>query len=245
MNKFIFQKAKVFFNIMSLLGLGLSLFSLRASAEGVFENFDSYASGSNLPGQGGWTGWLGDSRYVGPISSLYSLSPNNSLFVNNSSTDVVLPFTSVNSGQWTLSFWQYIENSSAHSGIGLLNEYPPVGIPGSYNVVIEIDLWGNTVGDYFRGNVAQAIEQRWVENRFEMDFDANSFSWFYDGNHVQSGTWHTAGRTPSLGALELWGEGARVYYDNIALVPVPEPGCLSIFGFGAIVWAASVRKQSK
>jgi hypothetical protein len=52
------------------------------AAAAVFEDFETYAVGSNLHGQGGWAGWTGDPGAGALVSSNYSFSPIRSVNIS-------------------------------------------------------------------------------------------------------------------------------------------------------------------
>ena len=75
------------------------------------EDFDSYAAGSLLHGQGGWEAWDNNPQWTANVTDSQSRSPSNSVEVAlwpTGWTDIVYQFYGVNSGKWNLTVWQYV-----------------------------------------------------------------------------------------------------------------------------------------
>src|SRR5882672_10566508 len=92
------------------LALFVSLAGLPAGAA-VFDDFESYAVGSNLHGQGGWSGWAGNPGAGAVVSTTFSFSPTRSVNVTGA-TDLVRTFSGVTNGQWVFKVMQYIPSTS-------------------------------------------------------------------------------------------------------------------------------------
>src|SRR4030042_3334301 len=74
---------------------------------GWTENFDSYATGSQMHGQGGWKGW-GNVPGAGALTSnVQAHSVPNSVAILGAS-DLVHEYSGYTSGVWTYSAWQYV-----------------------------------------------------------------------------------------------------------------------------------------
>ncbi len=63
------------------------------------DNFDSYATGSQLIGQGGWEGWDNNPAAGALTSSAQALSAPNSAAILGA-TDLVHQYSGYTSGQW-------------------------------------------------------------------------------------------------------------------------------------------------
>ena len=71
------------------------------------DNFDSYATGSQLIGQGGWEGWDNNPAAGALTSSAQALSaPNSAAIVG--ATDLVHQYSGYTSGQWVYTARQFI-----------------------------------------------------------------------------------------------------------------------------------------
>ena len=87
------------------------------------DDFDSYAAGSDMHGQGGWKGWDNNPGAGALVTSDLAHTVPNSVDVNGGS-DLVHEFAGFASGVWTLSAWTYIPaQSSTTSYFIALNTY--------------------------------------------------------------------------------------------------------------------------
>ena len=109
-------------------GMAIVLFAClavlaRPAAAQVFDDFESYAVGSNLHGQGGWAGWMGNASAGALVSTNFSFSPIRSVNITGAS-DLVHTFSGATNGQWVFSVMQYIPSSSTgDSYVILMNTY--------------------------------------------------------------------------------------------------------------------------
>ena len=71
------------------------------------DNFDSYATGSQLHGQGGWKGWDNNPAAGALTSSAQARSAPNSAAIVGAS-DLVHQYSGYTSGQWVYTAWQYV-----------------------------------------------------------------------------------------------------------------------------------------
>jgi len=80
--------------------------SLEETGVGVVwsEDFDSYADGSSMHGQGGWKGWDNDPTWTAYVSSAKSLS-NVDI---KADADLVHEYDGYTTGDYTYTAWQYI-----------------------------------------------------------------------------------------------------------------------------------------
>ena len=188
------------------------------------ENFDSYAVGSGLHGQGGWEGWLGDPTWNAYITDVVSLSPMNSVEITGTS-DMVHPYTGYSTSQWIYTAHQYIPSSfSGQTYFIMLNTYA-----GTQNWSIQVAFTGGmVVNEGISGGTLPIAYDRWVEIRVMIDLAANMQTFYYNGQVLYVGTWTgevSTGGALNIGAVDLFANGASpVYYDDLSLVqdiPVP------------------------
>src|ERR1017187_5067145 len=103
----------------------LALLPGQAAAGPVFDDFESYAVGSNLHGQGGWTGWSNNPGAGALVATNFAFSPTRSVDITGAS-DLVHTFFGATNGQWVFSTRQYIPStSSGTTYVILLNRYQP------------------------------------------------------------------------------------------------------------------------
>ena len=178
------------------------------------EDFDSYALGSGLHGQGGWEGWLGDPTFDAYVTDVYSQSAPHSVDITPTS-DIVQPFSET-SGQWVMTAFNYIPSgSTGEQYFILLNSYPTtlwslqMLFSSATGMVTVVEGTGTTA----------IINDRWVEVRVEIDLDVDLQNIYYDGVLLDSIPWAGSGGVLEIAALDLFSNaGSSIYWDDISLV---------------------------
>jgi len=74
------------------------------------DNFDSYALGSSMHGQGGWKGWDDDPTWTAYVSNVKSMSSPHSVDIV-ADADLIHEYSGCTSGQWTYTAWQFIPDN--------------------------------------------------------------------------------------------------------------------------------------
>jgi hypothetical protein len=219
------------------------------------ENFDSYANGSQIIGQGGWVGWDNDPTVGAVVSSLYSESAPNSIRIfgtsSSSYTDLVRQFSGYTSGRWQLSASQYIPTASIGKTYVILpNNYNHNG-PYNWTVQTSFDLGPANVAvdDFWGGSAVPILRDRWVDLVYDIDLTANTVSAYYNGTLFSTHVWQTgADGLNEISAIDLYSDAGPAFYDNIRLVAIPEPGAVSLltaFGlFGVAFWVRGNRARA-
>ncbi|MCB9155344.1 MAG: S8 family serine peptidase, partial [Caldilineae bacterium] len=190
------------------------------------DNFDSYATGSQLIGQGGWEGW-GDNAAAGALtSSTQARSAPNSAAIEVDS-DLVHQYSGYTSGVWHYTAWQYVPgNFSGETYFILLNEYTSTGGgDGNWSVQVHFNsatgqVLADGVGSVFPP--LSLITDQWVELRVEINLDADTQTFYYDNQVLYTGSWSegvSGGGSINIAAVDLFANGAStVYYDDLSLV---------------------------
>lgn len=191
-----------------------------------FDDFDSYATGSQMHGQGGWKGWENNPAYGALTTDLVARSTPNSVEIVDAS-DLVHEYSGYTAGFWTYTAWQYVPSDfSGESYFLLLNQYDDVGATNNWSTQVhfraDTDLViADGVGS---GSTLPLVRDRWVEIRVEINLNNDSQQFYYDGQLLFEGSW-TDGMSGdgilNIGAVDLYANGASaVYYDDLSLVEV-------------------------
>lgn len=230
----------------SVFTLAIAVIAVSAVAQPWSDNFDSYATGSQMHGQGGWKGW-DNSLAAGALTSgaQASSAPNSVDIVGGS--DLVHTFAGATSGQWVFAGQTY--HGTAFSGQSLfimLNIYNDGG-PYNWSTQVQFDGGAGTVSDFdVPASTMAMVRDQWVDFRNEIDLDANTQSFFYNNQLLFTKSWTegvSGGGAVDIGAIDLFANGATsMYYDNLSLTAVPEPASMLALGLGA---AALLRRKRR
>jgi len=184
-----------------------------------FENWDSYASGADVHGLGGWKGWDNDPAYTAYTSNIQSLSSPNSIAIAGYS-DLVHEYSGYDDGMWCFTAFQFVpSNHTGESFFILLNEYNDGG-SYSWSTQVLFDYNGEVL-DLSSGNSLPLIKGQWVEIRVEIDLETNLQKFYYGGILLYECPWTVMGGPTSIGAIDLYANGSStVYYDNLSLVEI-------------------------
>jgi len=200
------------------------------STDPVWEDgFDDYTLGQFLdgtPDDGGWTGW-DDTPAAGAyvVDTEVLTSPHSVDVVG--ATDLVHEYQGLTAGQFTYTAWQYVpEDFIGQSYFILLSHYEVPATQESclWAVQIRFDSDLGIVESEYGGPSTTLITGQWVELRTEIDLDADSYSFYYDGELLETKAWTATPNNNFLGVLEisavdLFANGATsVYYDNMSII---------------------------
>ncbi len=212
------------------------------------DNFDTYAAGSGLIGQGGWQGWAGTvPAPEGYVVNNQSATAPNSLrlrlanpILNTQNTDVV-QVHAIAGGKWIYSAMTYSPTGATGTAYFiLLHTYPAfawsldMALNQSTNMVSTLELPGP-------GGAATPqpiVRDQWIPVRAEIDLDAFTLSVFYNNQPVTTNIVWGTGTINTLQCLDLYSDSTdEFYYDNIKLAKNCYPDCngdgnLNIADFG-------------
>ena len=215
-----------------------------ASADIFSEDFESYADGSALHGQGGWKGWNNTSGAGAPVSSSYAYSGSNSVEAVGSA-DLVHEFD-LTGGMWEFSIMQYIpDGTSGESWFILLNTYSDNGAQ-DWSVQLDFNLGtGAITSNYDGGTLANIVYDKWIEIKCVIDLDNNTVDEYYNGEFISTHQWDDNNHN-TLGCIDLYGNGASsIYYDDILILPptiayspVPSDGATHRDTWANLSWSA-------
>ncbi len=190
------------------------------------DNFDSYATGSQLHGQGGWKGWADDPAAGALASNAQARSVPNSAAILGAS-DLVHEYAETD-GQWVYTAWQYLPaNFAGQSYFILLNTYNDAGSGLNWSTQLCFDaasglLYDDVPGDCSGTSTLPLVTGQWVEIRVEIDLDADTQAIYYNNQLLVQDTWSghvSGGGTTTIAAVDLFANNAStVYYDDLSLV---------------------------
>src|SRR4051812_47655533 len=141
------------------------------------ENFDSYANGSVIYGQGGWEPWPGGADAF--IDNTHASSPPNSLR-DQALSDVVHRFN-ITSGRWVLRIMTYVPGPSTPNyvpGLGayvILTDTFTDGGAATTHWAVQVafnDGSADVVQSQFDNQFLPLVYDAWKEFRAEIDLDA-------------------------------------------------------------------------
>ncbi|HOY57557.1 MAG TPA: PEP-CTERM sorting domain-containing protein [Verrucomicrobiota bacterium] len=225
----------------TILGLSVVVaMACVAQAQDFSENFDGYAAGSNMHGQGGWKGWGNDAGAGAVVSSSQAKSAPNSVNITGGS-DLVHQFN-YTSGKWQISINQYVPSSvtSGESYLIFLNKYSDAGDNNwSIQTVgnLATGIFGESGGSDLAGHTSTLpiVRDAWSTWTLDVDLDNNKVQQYYNG--VAFGpehAWQATGAN-AIGAIDLFANGTGpVYYDNLTIQQIPEPSVLALIGLGGL-----------
>ena len=188
------------------------------------DNFDSYALGSSMHGQGGWKGWDNDPTWTAYVTDVQSLSAPHSLDVEYPS-DLIHEFDGISSGIWTFIDWVYAPSDfDGQSYFILLGAYEDgAGQDNKWAIQLRMDSNLSIIESEYDALNLPLIYDQWVEIRVELDLDIDWFECYYDDELLVEKAWtagpNGAGDTPlKLEAVDLFcKEGTSVYHDDLSL----------------------------
>jgi len=213
-----------------------------ASGSIFMEDFEAYASGSDIHGQGGWKGWDNTPEAGAPVSSVYAYSGSNSVEII-STADLVHEFD-VTGGLVILSAMQYIPSGTAGTTYFIaLNTYSDGGDKDwSLQTVLNLDTG---VISYWHGGEGQIVYDQWIELKYVIDLDNNIVDKYYNGEFIVTDTWDD-NEHGTLQSIDLFGNNASsIYYDDIKIEapaavysPDPADGAIDVSETVVLTWMA-------
>ncbi|MCH7700366.1 MAG: hypothetical protein IID37_01645 [Planctomycetes bacterium] len=208
--------------------------SANASRRGNWsDDFESYANGSQMHGQGGWQGWDGSSGAGAFVTQVQNHTTGGLQSVDiRTASDLVYPFSGHDSGVWNLTVWQYVPGiMNAPNGQYFIvqKEYNDGG-PYQWSIQMQVENDGTVHCDCGAADNGTPgvmwIADAWNLIEAEIDLDGDSVTLSYNGTVMGIYSW-TAGvfGTDSgcplggcIGAIDLFAfSGTSVYYDDFEL----------------------------
>ena len=209
--------------LIASVGLVLAIPAIAGSP--FSEKRDSYPTGQSMHGVGGSHGWYGNAAATAFTSNAQAQSSPNSIAISPTS-DLVHEFSGYNTGQVTVTAWSYVPSSTiGQQYFIMLNTYAD---GGPYNWSTELLFENGVLTNDGSGATFPLVNDAWTELRIEIDFDADTQTFYYDGNFFDQTSWVdgvSGGGVANLAAMDLFSNGAtEVYWDDISIEPAgPTP----------------------
>jgi hypothetical protein len=192
------------------------------------DDFDSYAAGTTLHGQGGWEAWDLNPQWSPYVMDNQSRSGPNSVELDYHThtrySDIVRIFYGVNSGQWTVTAWSFLpEEFEGCSAFVLHNKYEHNGnhqFPRDCSVPLIAESSTNKIKDNLGGGELPIIKNEWIEIRIEIDFDSDTYDIYYNNTYLGSGSWTHGDGQLNLACIDLCNDpkySNETYFDDITL----------------------------
>jgi hypothetical protein len=205
----------------------------RVDAQFFDEKFDTYANGSMISGQGGWTTWDNDPNVNTTVVNTQSFSAPNSLLITGIS-DIVHTFTGATGGVWfTRVFVRIPSTQTGESWVILLNTYA-AGVHNlpDWSSQVVFCRTGCTTAGVVAGMVTTIgggevmhiattplIMDQFVELRVRVDLAANQYQLFYNGVLFETQPWVVAAPL-RIQAIDLYSNASsNTFMDNVWLDP--------------------------
>ena len=201
----------------------------------IDDDFESYAVGSSLIGQGGWDVWPGGAGAL--ITDDQASSGTRSFLANDSEVDMIYRMRDgsgapiAQSGQWTFSCQTYMSlDAVGDFYVILLNQFNDAD-PGNSNWSMQLRLGtiDGLVESEFDGATADLIYDEWVEVRAEIDLDADLFDIYYNDEILADDLiWSenvSGGGLTQIDVLDLYTPNANPSYIDDVLLVEATAGC--------------------
>lgn len=200
--------------LASLLAASICVHGMGAE---IFDDFEAYAAGGGVSGQGIWTTWDG-APVDGVVSTEQAASGAQSLKVVGDN-DVVGIFNKMK-GVWEFSVKVFVpSNHVGTSYVILMAKYGgPGGSGPDYVWAPQIELVDTSrISDGAAS--LPLVTDAWAEIKVVANLVANTKSIFYNGELLNQGIWSSA---VGLSAVDLYGGSgsSAVYFDDVTLSDV-------------------------
>jgi hypothetical protein len=206
--------------------LGSNVTQKPHSADAWADDYEAYALDSALHGQGGWTGWDDNAAATGYIRNYYSVSPTQSLEVENPA-DMVHTFTNCYEGIWIFTVYQYVPSTQTGDQYVILMNTYNVGnhLNQDWSMQLLVSTSSGTISDYNdAGMTLPLLTDQWVQIRDEINLDTDVQTVYYGGVQLQQCEWKDhcyPGGAQNVGCVDLYGgedtTGTPMYYDDISI----------------------------
>ena len=197
----------------------------------IYDDFDLYSAGEflGIESNGLWTTWseASGSPEDAYVTDELSFSPENCIqLVSGGVTDVILPLGDENSGNWTLSFMMFVEESYG----AYFNLLHLLSIDDS-NWAVQVFFNASGNGQVVIGSAAGLDPGTafvyptgsWFEVKVNIDVDGDVAEMYFDETSIYSWTWSEGSTEVSrtIAALNLYPNGQddepdSYFVDNVS-----------------------------
>ncbi|MGE0481464.1 MAG: LamG-like jellyroll fold domain-containing protein [Phycisphaerae bacterium] len=203
------------------------------------EDFEAYPDGG-ICGLNGWEEWVESEDVCAVATAEQAAAGSRSLKIVGAvggatglGDDTVRRFDA-SGGRWTFRVLTFVPGGATGVAyVNLFNTYDdPPGAPGNtyrWSVQTQFNANSDRVVADSAGEFAPLVRDRWVEFRVEIDLDADTTDYFYDGQQfVFARSWIngvSVGGRPLIQAVDLYGGepgagGVSAFYiDDLSLAP--------------------------
>lgn len=193
--------------LLSVFCLSASLFS--AAQTTVFqENFDAMTVGNGVVAQSSsWSYWDAAANTDAVVSSDFASSPSNSVFINGTTTDLVLPIGPYTSGKYDVKFKMYIPTGSTGAYFNALHSWTNSTTTYEWAADVFFDGAGSmtwTLGGTPGGAVLFPLDT-WFDIQVTADLDSDLGKLYLDGTSVAEWQWSLNNADGSAGTNAIAG----------------------------------------
>jgi hypothetical protein len=184
-------------------------------ADPLDDDFESYPLG-NLCGQRGWEAWDDNPAACADVTDEEAFSGTQSLRLD-ADEDMVHLFD-LEGGRWTARAMTLVPEDAEGAGYFImLNTYQHFG-PYDWAVQLELNADLGFIEAQEAGfEIATLVKGEWVELRIEIDLDADTADYFYNGEQfVFSNEWSDGGDA-RIECIDLFTPLMSFYYDDVSL----------------------------
>ena len=180
------------------------------------DNFDSYAAGSGLAGQGGWFPWDNNMAYDAYVSTVQARSGANSVDITPTS-DMVQEFN-IMSGTPTITAWNYIPTGSTGDQFFiLLTVY--MGADSDWALQLKFACDDSQLVVTEGSAIVPIVYDQWVEVKVEIDLGADTQTISYNGAVIETIPWSPTSMIYQFDAVDVFSDGgSSIYWDDISVI---------------------------
>ena len=201
---------------MKFLVITMTLLIASFAAADWSENFDSYAAGSGLSGQGGWFPWDNDPGGEAYITTDQARSGANSVDITPTS-DIVQEFN-IMSGTPVISGWCFIPTGTTGDQFFiLLTVY--MGADSDWALQLKFACDDSQLIVTEGTAVVPIVYDQWVEVKVEIDLTADQQKIYYNGTLIDTIQWSPTSMIYQFDALDLFSDGgSSIYWDDLEVI---------------------------